>query len=280
MKEKPAIILPLDGSEIAAVALGAAQAMTNIMEGMLHIVHVTEELLSEEELLNKLKVGQIEVKDFSAHQIVGVDVVDGILRFAASVETGMIVMASHGWTYNPQYLLGSVTMGVVQRAINPVMIIRPGMENLPDASWKPTKMLVPQNGSPTSAAVMDQVFHLAELTGADIDVLNIGVPGKKPPTEVGTITPPRYLDYPQYDWPAWASEFIERFYTHRPPGVGLRLFEREGNPADVMIKFAFENGDDLIAIGWHGHLEPGRAEIVKDLLGKTELPVVLIWSRE
>ncbi|MBE0446951.1 MAG: universal stress protein, partial [Actinobacteria bacterium] len=210
MKEKPAIILPLDGSEIAAVALGAAQAMTNIMEGMLHIVHVTEELLSEEELLNKLKVGQIEVKDFSAHQIVGVDVVDGILRFAASVETGMIVMASHGWTYNPQYLLGSVTMGVVQRAINPVMIIRPGMENLPDASWKPTKMLVPQNGSPTSAAVMDQVFHLAELTGADIDVLNIGVPGKKPPTEVGTITPPRYLDYPQYDWPAWASEFIER----------------------------------------------------------------------
>ncbi|HZD60156.1 MAG TPA: universal stress protein, partial [Anaerolineae bacterium] len=107
-----------------------------------------------------------------------------------------------------------------------------------------------------------------------------GVAGKKPPAEAGTITPPKYLDYPQYDWPAWASEFIERFYAHRPPGIKLRLFEREGTPADVMVNFARENHNDLIALGWHGHLEAGRAETVKGLLKNTELPIVLIWSRE
>ncbi len=280
MRNRPAVIIPLDGSEIAAKAFGAAEAMAKIMEAMLYIVHVTEEQLPEEELLKKLKIGRIEVRDFSLHQIVGKDVVGEILRFAASVDTQMIVMSSHGVSYNPKRLLGSNTMGIVQRAINPVMVIRPDMKNLPGPDWKPQKMLVPQDGTPTAAAVMTQVYRLSKLTGADIDVLNIGVSGRRPPTEAGAIPAPRYLDHPRYDWTGWASEFIERFYAQRPPGVELRLYEREGEPANVMTSFATENNDDLIALGWHGHLEAGRAETVKKLLRETDRPVLLIWSRE
>lgn len=279
MRNRPAVILPLDGSEIAVKALGAAEAMTNIMDAVLYIVHVAEELLSEKELVKKLKIGQIEVRDFSVHQIQGTDVVDSILRFAASVDTQMIVMSSHGWTFNKEHLLGSVTMEIVQRAINPVLVIRPDIPHLPDPQWKPVKMLVPQDGSPTAAAVMTQVFNLAKRVHAEVDVLNIGVVGGKP-REPGTITPPRYVDYPRYDWPAWAQEFVERFYAQRPPEVKLRLFEREGKPADVMLNFAQENGDDLIALGWHGHLEAQRATTVKDVLRRTNMPVLLIWSRE
>ncbi|MCL6473061.1 MAG: universal stress protein [Firmicutes bacterium] len=280
MKDRPVVIIPLDGSEAAVKAFGAAEAMTNIMGALLYIVHVTDKQMTEEELLKKLKIGRIEVKDFSLHQIINADVVDGILRFAASVDTQMIVMSSHGLSYNPERLLGSITLGIVQRAINPVMVIRPDLEKLPGPDWRPTKMLVPQDGTPTAAAVMTQVYRLAELTGADIDILNIGVAGRKPPTEVGALPPPRYLDHAGYDWAAWSAEFIERFYAQRPPGIELRLFEREGEPADVMIRFAAENSDDLIALGWHGHLEPGRAETVKKLLREMDRPVLLIWSRE
>ncbi|MHB8841123.1 MAG: universal stress protein [Candidatus Aquicultor sp.] len=280
MRNRPAVILPLDGSEIAVKALGAAEAMTNIMGAVLYIVHVTEELLSERDLVKKLKIGQIEVRDFSLHQIQGVDAADEILRFAASVDTQMIVMSSHGWTFNTEHLLGSTTTGIVQRAINPVMIIRPDIAHTPDPQWKPKKMLVPQDGSPTAAAVMIQVFNLAKRVHAEVDVLNIGVVGEKPSREPGTITPPRYVDYPRYDWPAWAQEFVERFYAQRPLEVSLKLFEREGEPADVMLKFAQENGDDLIALGWHGHLEERRATTVKELLRRTDIPVLLIWSRE
>lgn len=92
-------------------------------------------------------------------------------------------------------------------------------------------MLVPQDGSPTAAAVMIQVYNLAKRVHAEVDVLNIGVVGERPSREPGTITPPRYVDYPRYDWPAWAQEFVERFYAQRPPEVTLRLYEREGEPA-------------------------------------------------
>lgn len=280
MNDKPAVIIPLDGSEIATVALGAAQAMSKIMNAILYIVHVTEEMLPEEELMKKLRVEALEVRDFSIRQIMGVDPIDGILRFAQSVDTQMIVMASHGWTYNPDYMLGHITAGIVQRSYNPVMVIRPGIHDVPDANWKPRKMLVPQDGTPTAAAVMVQVFRLAELTGAEIDILNIGTVGEQAPTEAGTMRTPQYLDYPRYDWPAWASEFKERFYSQRPPGVTLRLFEREGDPARVMNDFAVENGDDLIALGWHAHLEEKRGPIVKQLLKIIDMPLILIWSRE
>ncbi len=278
--DRPAVIIPLDGSEIATKAFGAAEAMAKIMDAALYIVHVLEEPLPEEELLKRLKIDRVEVRDFFLQQITGVDVVDGILKFAASVDTAMIVMASHGLTYSHQRLLGSITMGVIQRAINPVLVIRPDIKDIPGPNWKPTKMLVPQDGTPTAAAVMVQVFNLAKLTGAEIDVLNIGGTGQKPPTETGAMPPPRYLDHERYDWPAWASEFVERFYSQRPPEVLLKLSEREGDPAEVMIKFAAENGDDLIAIGWHGHLEDTRAPVVKKLLTITDRPVLLIWSRE
>jgi len=280
MRNRPAVILPLDGSEISVKALGAAEAMTNIMGAVLYIVHVTDELLSEKDLVKKLKIGQIEVRDFSLHQIRGADVVDEILRFAACVDTQMIVMSSHGWTFNKEHLLGSTAMGIVRRAINPVLVIRPDIAHLPDPQWKPEKMLVPQDGSPTAAAVMIQVYNLAKRVHAEVDVLNIGVVGERPSREPGTITPPRYVDYPRYDWPAWAQEFVERFYAQRPPEVTLRLYEREGEPADVMLKFAQENGDELIALGWHGHLEAERATTVKELLRRTDMPILLIWSRE
>ena len=279
MKNRPAVIIPLDGSKTATAALGAAQAMAMTMDAVLNIVYVTEEMIDEKELLQELKVDRLDVKDFSVHMITGATVVDAILKFAASVETEMIVMSSHGWTYNTQHLLGSNTMGVVERAIDPVMVISPSITARPGPDWRPNKILVPQDGAPTSAAVIDRVFRLAELMSADIDILNIGVLGTKPPSEAGTITVPRYLDYPRYDWPAWSQEFVERFYKHLPPGVELHIFEREGDPAEVMIKFASENADDIIAFGWHGHLENERALIVKNLIRKTDVPLIFIWSR-
>jgi len=279
MNDRSAIIIPLDGSETATVAMGAAQAMASIMDAVLYIVHVTEEPLSEDELLKKLKIGRIEIKDFSLHQIVSADVVDGILRFAAGINTEMIVMSSHGWTYDTRELLGGTTTGIVQRSINPVMIIRPDIKVIPDAKWRPTKMLVPQDGTPTAAAAMTQVFRLAKLMKAEVDVLSIGIVGPRP-TEAGAMPPPRYVDHARYDWPAWALEFKERFLAEKPPEVKMRLSEREGDPAEVMVNFAAEREDDFIALGWHGHLEEERAAIVKKLLQIVDRPVLLIWSRE
>ncbi len=94
--------------------------------------------------------------------------------------------------------------------------------------------------------------------------------------EAGTFSGPRYLDHPQYDWPAWSEEFLYRFYTYLPPDAQMRLFHRRGKPDAVTLRFVMENGEDLIALSWRGLLHEKLAETVKGVLTRTEVPVLLI----
>jgi nucleotide-binding universal stress UspA family protein len=281
MENRPAVIIPLDGSRTATVAMGAAQSIASKMDAVLYIVHVAEERLSEDRLATELNIaGNIKIKDYSIKQIIDDNPVGGILRFASSVDAQMIVMSTHGKTFNTDYLLGSTTLGIIERAVDPVMLIRPGSNMVPGNDWKPAKILVPQNGTPASASIMGQVFNLAKLTGASIDIINVGAFGEKPPTEVGTIRAPQYLDHPRYDWPAWAREFVERFLTQKPEDTKLTLHERTGNPAEAILEFANENNIDYINLAWHGKFGEYRAKVIKKLLKETEIPVVLMWARE
>jgi nucleotide-binding universal stress UspA family protein len=274
-KEKPAIVIPLDGSFTSATAFNAAQALTKIMNATLHVVHVTEAPIPESQLLKHLKVGPVEVESLALHQLSG-EVVEAIHGFASSIGAKMIVMSGQGETNNPERLVGGTALNLMQLETIPIMVIRAAMKKHPDASWRPGRMLVPLEGSPLAACVINQVFSLAKVMGADIDILHIAMLGKKPPAEVGTFTTPRYIDHPQYDWSAWADEFLSRFYTYLYPEAKLRLFLREGDPVKVTLHFAGENNEDLIALSWRGRLEGKFASTVKGILQRANLPVLLI----
>jgi len=281
MRKKPAIVIPLDGSETALAAFGAAEAMTNMMGGVLHIVHVAEGMVPQEELLHRLHVpAKPSVKEFVLHQLKG-EPVEAILAFAASVGAAMLVMSSHGWTFNPEYLAGHVTLEMIRRAAIPVLLVRPGSRSVPGPDWKPMRMLVPLDGTPEASAGLNLMFDLlvdiARSTKAGIDVLHVAQPGQRQPATAGSLTVPTYLDYPQYEWPGWAEEFRERF-MHAPPDVKLRLFHRDGEPAKVMLEFATEKQEYMIVLTWRGHLEKKRAELVKEVLRSTDVPVLLLRS--
>lgn len=274
MEDKAGIIIPLDGSETATVALGVAQAMARMMGAVLHIVHVTETRVPESELLGRLQVSGLKAHDFILHQKAG-DAVDAVIEVLSPPHMKMIVMSSHGFTFDAQALMGQTAMGIIQRSPDPVMVIRPDMKNLPGEDWTPGSMLVPLNGSPGAAAAMDRIIELAEIMECSIDVVHVAVLGREPSREAGSLVSPRYLDYPYYDWEAWVDEFMARF-ARRPPSVKLKLFHREGVPADEMLKLALESEQDLITLTWQGNLEKGRALTIKRILRLAGIPVVLI----
>lgn len=273
MWSKPVIVVPLDGSETATKALGAAQAVAKIMNGMLNIVHAAKSHVPEDKLAEQLKTAGTDLELCRVEQVVG-EPVESILAFASQVDAKMIVMASHGLTHNHTRLIGSITMGVIQEAKSPVVIVRSGMKNPPRRDWKPTKMLCPLDGSPMATAQMQQIFDLAKLLGAEVDILNVAVHGEKA-MEVGAITAHEYEDYPQHDLPAWENEFIRRCCENRPPGVEVSMFQHAGEPVKTMIEFSSRHKDDLIVLTWYGRLEADRARTVKGLLKRTEVPVLL-----
>jgi nucleotide-binding universal stress UspA family protein len=277
MNGKTGILVPLDGSETAAAAVGAAVSIASLMEADIHVVHITAEPLPERELASKLHLSPSDLRgNIVFHQPDG-DVVQTIVSLTAPEHMKMVVMASHGHTYDPEALLGHIGMGIIQSSPDPVMVIRPDMKTLPDASWKPGRMLVPLNGSPAAAAAMDTILDLAEMIGASIDIVHIAEMGKQPPKEEGALTSPRYLDYPYYEWEAWADEFLTRF-ARRPPKVELRMFHRDGVPSREMLNMAAKSEEDIIVLAWQGILAGDRASTIKQILRRTEVPVILIKS--
>ncbi len=276
-RKKPVVVLPLDGSKTATAALGAAQAIANIIKGMLYIVHVAESHMPKEQLAERLKISGEDLGQSLIEQIIG-DPVEAITSFASKAGAKMIVMASHGQTSNHNRLVGNITMGVIQEADTPVMVIRSDVKDLPTRQWKPTKMLCPLDGSPMASAQMQWIFDLARLLGVEVDVLNVAVHGDKTP-QAGTITTHEYEDYPQYDLPAWVDEFVRRCCEARPPEVELSMFQLAGEPVKTMIDFSREHGHSLIVLTWHGTMDENRAETVKGLLKDTEVPVLLTKAR-
>ena len=272
-KRKPAVVLPLDGSKTAISALGAAQAVTEILGGVLCIVHVTESQIPEDRLEKHLQISGTDLCSFLIEQVKG-EPVEAILAFASKVDAKMIVMASHGFTYNDTRLVGGITMGVIQEAKSPVMVVRSDMENLPDSDWRLARLLCPLDGSPMASAQMQQIFDLAKLLGAEVDILNVVVQGEGS-TDAGTITRSQYEDYPQHDVPAWVDEFVRRCCEVRPPEVELSMFQHTGEPVKTMVEFSAEHKNELIVLTWHGQLEADRARIVKGLLKQTKVPVLL-----
>ncbi len=271
----PAVVLPLDGSEVSTTAFGAATALAELLGLSLHVVHVTETAIDESELQEHLHLSSAQAKGITLQQLQG-GVVESLLEYALNVDAHFIVMSGHGETYNQRHLAGSTALAIMQRATIPILVIRSGMETHPSPAWRPRRMLVPLDGSPEATSAMDQVFHLARDLGARVDVLHIAVLGKAAPKGKGAYSSPIYLDYPHYDWPAWSDEFIRRCYLPHQEEVKLRLLHREGEPAAVTMEVAKEEGADLIALSWHGDLGKKLARTVKGILRRTELPVLLI----
>ncbi len=274
-KNRPAVVLPLDGSAISTTAYGAATSMAEILGAALHVVHVSGTKLGDAELADHLMLDAGQVQGVTLKLLEG-NVVDAVLEYALNVDAHLIVMSGHGETYNQRHLAGSTALALMERATIPILVIRSGMQRHPEPGWRPARMLVPLDGSPEATSAMDQVFHLARDLHADVDVLHIAVLGKEAPKGQGAYSSPRYLDYPHYDWPAWSDEFIRRCYIPHREEVKLRLFHREGRPANVTLGFAQEEDADLIALSWHGYMQKKLASTVKGILRRTELPVLLI----
>ncbi len=273
-RKQPAIVLPLDGSPTSACAFGAAHALTKLVGGVLHVVHVTEHPLPHHRLARHLHIGPIEER-LVFHQVRG-EVAGAILELAKDVKAWMVVLSGQGQTSDPRRIVGQTALDLLQRSTFPVTVVRAAMREHPGPDWRPAKMLVPLEGIPLADHVINEIFDLAQTLKADLDILHIAVTRKRPPLAVGALASPRYLDHPRYDWPAWSEEFLLRFYAYLHPDITLHLFHRRGKPDRVILRFAMENDEDLIALSWQGPLREQAAATVRGVLARAEVPVLLI----
>ncbi len=268
------IIVPLDGSVHATAALPVARVLAELERATLRIVHVAEPIMPPLELLRAVGLTPELLRGSVIDQAVGPPAAS-IVRLATELQSGLIVMCMRTATAEPTGGLGSVAEAVVREAPCPVVLVPPRRGVRP---WTLRRIVVPHDGTPTTAAAFAPASELAQRTGAELDVLHIAVSEAGRPAEPGTFTVPQYVDQPQHEWPEWSREFLDRTrcLCGCPAAVPTRLFLRTGKAGAEIVQFAGEHESDLIVLAWHGSLKAKRATTVKEVIENAPCPILML----
>jgi len=273
MTSAKTVLVPLDGSVHATAAVPVARELAKLFHATLAVLHVTDDALAPAALIERIKLTGEDVRGLVVERRPG-GAAAIIVQEAAERHAAMIVMCPLIRTDVGSRALGSVAAAVLVAAPCPVVLVPPARGR---KSWALRRLLVPHDGTPTSAATIGPATDFALMAAAELVVLHIATPGTERPTERGTLVSPRYVDQPQHEWPVWAQEFLDRLRAvgGARHGIDIRLAVAQGEAGSAIVHFAQENDSDLIVLGWRGVLEPDRAQTMRRVLRDSKCPVIV-----
>jgi nucleotide-binding universal stress UspA family protein len=248
-----------------------ARGFADLLHATVAVLHVTDDALAGTALIERMKLSCEDARGLVVERRPGAAAAV-IIHEAAERHAAMIVMCPQIRTDLKSRALGSVAAAVLRSAPCPVVLVPPARGR---KVWSLRRLLVPHDGTPTSAATIGPATDFASMAAAELVVLHVATPDVKGPTEPGTYLSPRYVDQPQHEWPAWAQEFLDRL---RAVGgardeVEIRLAVAQGQAGEAILDFARQS--DLIVLGWRGVLEPDRARTMRRVIRDTICPVIV-----
>jgi nucleotide-binding universal stress UspA family protein len=130
LNDMPKIIVPLDGSEFAEIALEPAANLAEQLGARLILVRVEDNPAAVRDALDYLPPAQARIAEQHPGLSIATDVrvgepAEGIEQAVASLEAALVVMATHGRGGAMRAILGSVAGKLVQQCDVPVVLMRP-----------------------------------------------------------------------------------------------------------------------------------------------------------
>ena len=268
---QPVILVPLDGTKQALAALPVATVLGEIERAALHVLHVGEHELASEESLSQMRRETPLLGGVTINTRVGMPASE-ILQAAGAIEPRLIVICKHS-SHERGKMLGRTAMRVLHDAHCPVVLVPPERGATP---WHLHHVLVPHDGTPSTSGALRPAAELAEHGRAELLVVHV-TDVRAAPAEPGSLTTPRYVDQPQHEWPAWASEFIDRLKCDCPLGqLHVRMLLAHGNTAAEILRLSEKQSTDLIVLAWRGIWEIPRAVTIKDILREARCPIMVV----
>jgi nucleotide-binding universal stress UspA family protein len=234
-------------------------------------LHVGEHERAGEDLRSRLGREAPVLDGFTIDARVGTPAVE-ILQVAGEIKPRLIVMCKHSGAERGK-MLGRTAMKVLHDALCPVVLVPPERGAIP---WHLHHVLVPHDGTPTTSAALPPAAELAQLGHAELLVVHV-TNIRAAPAEPGSLTTPRYVDQPQHEWPAWASEFMNRLACVCPlDHLHVRILLAHGNPAAEILRMSEKQSTDLIVLAWRGRWDAPRAATLKNILREAHCPIMVV----
>ena len=279
--QRTKVLVALDGSPAAATALPMARTIAAKLDAAIMILHSATVPVPAADLRQRLGLDRenVEVLQVQAPSDASAA---GILQASGAAEVVLLVLTTHGRSISDGPRLGRVAEAVAAGSAGPLLLVPPETVPVPSAARPPLRLrrlLLPLDGTPTTATALQPATALASRLGASVDVLYVVDPDQADPTEPGSVRVPYYMDQPQHEWPALERRVIDELctiYAKCPPEVPVRMVLRYGPIGDAIVRCAADHQDDVIVLVRRSRLEPGHARVLREVLNQTSCPILLL----
>lgn len=267
------ILVPLDGSNAAEIALPYAEEIAAKVGGEMILASVSELAASDMDHLYRSYLGRIveqvggQLRDWGAKEETRVksDILLGkpageILRYADENNVSLITMASLGRSSRGPWILGNIAAKVLRATGKPVLLIRaPANQAALQKKSLVRKILVPLDGSELGEMAIPCAEALAQVLGAELILFQAFTPpameGAYRYSSISTTTLKEAEERTRESALSYLNHLGKAF---REKGLKTSVVVKSGAAADQILEYAEANAIDLIAMSTHGRSGIGR----------------------
>jgi nucleotide-binding universal stress UspA family protein len=283
------ILVPLDGSNLAELALAYAEELAIAFSSELVLLYVSEAKESQYHPMQQLYIDGV-VKQLGEHVkkrakikavVLTGEPAEEIINYAEKNKASVIIMASHGRSGITGWVMGGVASKVLEATSVPVLLIRVGKPPRKAPRKRLLeRILLPLDGSESGEAAVPYIKELGDRLGSEVILFGVVVAGQ----HVRTIGGLDYILYPEPEmelFKAEAREYLERLYRRLKGRKGAVQVELKvgDDVAGEILGFAKKAKASLIAISAHGHSGIERwvfGSIAGKIVQVSQIPVLLV----
>lgn len=290
------ILVPLDTSELAEVALPYAEQMAGRLGSEITLMAVSHSAGEKEQRVFRSYIQEtVEATKERANRylekptaqdvkvesaiLVG-NPAEEIVDYADRENIDVIVMATHGRSGIGRWALGSVADKVLRATERPVVLIRVkgACPDMLEGVFK--RALVPLDGSKESEAVIPYIEELASMLGAEVTLLQVLAIVYHVYISGDASAQVPYTEEEMKPLKASAESYLEKVGSGlKGKGVTIKCQVRVGAAGHEIIKLADEIGADIIAMSTHGRSGVGRlvfGSVAEKVVRTGNAPVLLV----
>lgn len=277
------IVVTLDGSGLAEVALPYAEELVGRLHSRLVLLHVREsgdEKGHRRYLANLVRSVKQNVATCHGADTIQAKavIVDGnpaeeIINYVEAHDIDLTIMATHGRSGLSRWAMGSVADKVLRGMSRPVALIRArGSHADVCLDGILGKILAPLDGSEASEAALPYIEELARKLGAKVVLLQV-VPRDAYSEEI------RWIEIKEFEQ-CIAKTYLQHVQNDlQKQGVQVGFDIRVGHPAREIIDLAMEAGASIIGMSTHGRSGVDRwvfGSVAEKVLRAGNTPVLLV----
>ena len=245
------ILVPLDGSRVAEVALSSAEDLARRLDSRIVLLSIAESAEAQDYHKQEIYLSNIaadiskrekEQPELFQGKGLNIDSVvlvgqpaEEIIRYSNQENISLIIMSTHGHSGIKRWTLGRMTDRVLRATERPLVLVRAGNTGAGNDSKGILfhKVVISLDGSEESEAVISPIAELAARLQTEVTLLQVVA-----------------RSYRVY---ADAEAYLETvLHLLRSKGINANSVVRMGTAANEIIKLADETKADIVAMSTHG----------------------------